>query len=230
MSKVLLISGGIDSLIAFYYLKKPKCIYVPLNTKYTLKEIACLKSLMREDKDLARKIEITTSIDLGEFEVSKNAFIPARNLLLACIALNYGDEINIIGIEGDDVSDKNPKAFKLMEKTLRAITGDKKIKIRSPFWNKSKSEIIKWFVNKYPKKINLLSKSVSCYNENKGQCGECPSCFRKWVAMKNNNLDVSFFQKDPSKTKIAKYYSKRVKDKKFNSKKRLKETKNALML
>ena len=66
-----------------------------------------------------------------------------------------------------------------------------------------KSIIIIFFILWYTKGINVaiefadnLFNTVSCYSEeDTNYCGKCPSCFRKWCALRANNLVVHFYNK-----------------------------------
>ena len=42
---ILLFSGGIDSFIAYHYLKEPRTLYLDLGTPYTKKEIEFVKKI-----------------------------------------------------------------------------------------------------------------------------------------------------------------------------------------
>ncbi len=234
MQEIILMSGGIDSLIAWYYLGKPTAYYVPLLTHYTEKELLTFERLSRIDKEIKDSLIIEADFPLGKFEIGDKANIPGRNLFLALLGAQYAKNVYIIGINGDDVPDKNIRAFMKMSEVISEITGEK-ISIRSPFWAYSKSEIIKWFLEtdkvklSLPDRIKLLKTSVSCYSEDEGQCGECPSCFRKWIALEYNHINTrDIFLKNPATTKTAQEYWKRVLDKKFNSKKRYEETRTVL--
>ncbi len=188
MSKILLFSGGIDSLIAWFYLDKPKCIYIDLHTEYSEKEIKSIKNIATK---LSMDLTIHEITNLNLFYNSDvNAFVPNRNLLLALIGSWYGDEIFIAGIKGDMVEDKNPEAFTDMTEILNKFSRTR-IKIDSPFWQMSKTDIIKWFIDSgYDK--NLLFESVSCYHKLDKPCGNCGSCVRKYIALKMNNIEPDF--------------------------------------
>ena len=65
MSDVLLFSGGIDSVSAWFYMGKPKCVYVDMMTKYSPKELICIEELEKIIPDF--KVEIIKGINLGSF-------------------------------------------------------------------------------------------------------------------------------------------------------------------
>jgi len=198
-------SCGIDSLSAWFYLNKPKCVYIDMKTKYSEKEKQCIKDLQKIIPDL--KIKIIEEINLGQFEVGEKAFIPYRNLIIAAIGSIYGDRIIITGIEDDNVEDKSLEAFQIMTECLNSISKpDKHVTIDSPFWNMSKSKIIKWMLNNVDNAEEILRTSISCYSNENGQCGKCPSCLRKAIAFEKNNLKIDFFNNDIRKYSLINQY------------------------
>jgi len=185
---ILLFSGGIDSYIAWHYLNKPKTVYFNLNSRYSKKELHYVKNLIPNTI-------IDNSLDISDKEKGENAYVPFRNLLLAALAVKYSDTIVIAGIKGDNVSDKNPDIFTDMS-TILSKMEKRNITITSPFWNMTKNDIIKWFLRNGGSEENLLN-TVSCYsNDMKKYCGSCPSCFRKWVALKYNGINIPYFNND----------------------------------
>ena len=207
---VLCISGGVDSLIAWFYEGKPKAVYFDLGTKYTQKEIDCLFSLSQLIPDFNPIIDHSLH-SFGQLESGRTAFIPQRNMLFATIcAAKYGDDIIIGGIKGDNVCDKNPAAFETMSHCL-TVTGDKIVNVRSPFWDMTKPSIISWFIDNIPDALNILKASVSCYGGSEGSCGVCPSCIRKWFALKYLGIDCDdWFEAHPKTSPEISGYIKRL--------------------
>ena len=225
MTDVLLFSSGIDSLIAWFYMNKPKAIYLDLKTKYSYKEKQTIIKLKKLIPDF--ECEIIENIDLGQFEIGNKAYIPHRNLIISAIASNYGDRIILAGIEDDNVEDKNPEAFKKMTECLNFISKpDKIIEIYSPFWNMSKSEIIKWMLKNVSNAKKILRTSVSCYSMTTNQCGQCPSCLRKAIAFEACGLKIDFFENDIRNYIDIKDYIVKMKGKNNYSQKRIDETLN----
>lgn len=187
--KILLFSGGVDSYIAYYWLNKPQTLYFNLKNRYSKRELQVVKKLIPSTI-------IDESLNIGDREVGEKAYIPFRNLLLACLANKYSDNIYIIGIEDDVVSDKNEQIFLEFSELLSKLEG-RKINVLSPFWNMSKVELIKWYLdNSFP--VENLYQTISCYDsaEQSNYCGKCPSCFRKWVGFQLNGLDLPFYNDD----------------------------------
>lgn len=183
---ILLLSGGIDSFVAYHFLGEPRTIYFDMGTPYTEKEIKVVKTI-------DPNIIIDDSLKfLGATQTGEKAFIPHRNLYLAMRASSYDDKICIAGIKGDDVSDKTERAFELFSHTLTEISG-RDVLVFSPFWNMTKDEIVSWYLKYRDNPIDLVHGTVSCYSQSDtNYCGECPSCFRKWVSLINNGIEVPF--------------------------------------
>lgn len=206
--EVLCLSGGLDSIIAYFYLKHPQPLYFKLGHRYEKKELNSIRNLEKLIPDF-NPIYID-NLKLGEWEYGDNAYIPMRNLLIATMASMYGDKIYIVGIKGDRVGDKSPEAFDIMSFAMNFIkkSDRKKIEIASPFWKMTKSDIIEWFLQNVDNAEEIMRTSVSCYDEKTlGQCGACPSCFRKWIALEVNGVNCKdWFENDITKWEGIEYY------------------------
>jgi len=212
--EVLLFSGGVDSLIAWHWLDKPKPLYIMLGHKYQRKEFKCINNLKKIIPDL--EVAYLNGPDIGSFEIGDKAYIPQRNFHFALCASHYGNKIYMGGIKGDNVGDKTPEAFKTMTYAMNFIKKptEQEIKIESPFWQMTKTDIIKWFLDNYPQDyvINVLKTSVSCYDGSDNQCGECPACFRKWISLEAAGIESwQWFKKDIREWKGIKDYITRIK-------------------
>ena len=181
---ILLFSGGIDSFVAYHYLGKPPTVYFDLGTRYSKKELKVVKELIPSTI-------IDCSIDLGNREVGEKAYVPFRNLILACLANKYSDEIVIAGVADDNVSDKTPEAFESFS-TLLSRLEQRNINVTSPFWSLTKEEVVAWYRENL--KDDRILNTISCYSDDDNTyCGKCPSCFRKWVALRSNGYLLPFF-------------------------------------
>ena len=94
----------------------------------------------------------------------------------------------------------------------------KNVEIYSPFWKMSKSEIVKWMLDNVEHAEEILKTSVSCYSEDRGQCGNCPSCLRKAIAFEACDLKIDFYERDIRKYLLIADYIKNMKDGKYPSK------------
>lgn len=186
---ILLFSGGIDSFVAYHYLGKPQTLYFNLNTRYSRKEEMVVKALIPETI-------IENYIDFKSREEEGSAFVPYRNLHLALLANKYSDTIVIAGLKDDKVNDKNETVFLEFSKLMTEMMG-REIKVISPFWNMTKVDVIKWYLN-HGGTIEKLYDTISCYSEgNEFYCGKCKACFRKWCALRACGAEgIEFFNDD----------------------------------
>ena len=74
---ILLFSGGVDSYVAWYYLGKPKTVYFNVQSRYSRRELGVVKRLIPDTI-------IDNSLNFSDREVGDKAYIPFRNLILAC--------------------------------------------------------------------------------------------------------------------------------------------------
>jgi len=220
--EVLCFSGGVDSVIAWHYLNFPQPIYVMMGHKYQLKETNCIGKLKKLIPKL-KSIIYYNGPELGRFETGPKAYISQRNFHLALCASHYGNKIYIVGIKDDKIEDKNKAAFDVMSFACNFIRkpGELNIKICSPFWGMTKSQLIRWFIDSYPMDYveKVLKTSVSCYDANTiGSCGNCFSCARKWLALESAGIKNShtWFEKDIRKFKGLNEYVVGIKQGKYN--------------
>jgi len=199
--EILCFSGGIDSVVAYHILGYPKTLYVMMSHRYQNKELTCIEEL----KKVIPHFEPTFyhGPDLSKFEEGAKAYISKRNFHLVLCASHFGNHIYVCGNKEDIFDDNNKKAYEIMSDAMNATQSPKEptITIESPFWDWSKTDIVKWFIDNYPKDYveHILKTSKSCYDaETNGQCGACESCRRKYVALKEAGLKDThkWFEKD----------------------------------
>lgn len=180
--KILLFSGGIDSYVAWYYLDRPKTVYFDLNTPYTRKEINVIRKLI--PSTIIEKV-----IDFSSRQEGDHAYVPYRNLHLALLANKYSDTIVIAGLKDDKVNDKNERVFRQFSYLMSDMM-ERKIVVMSPFWGMTKEQVVSWFFNVYGGPKEDLLQTISCYTPTSSNyCGECPACFRKFIALRANGID-----------------------------------------
>ena len=181
---ILLFSGGLDSFIAYHYLGKPQTVYFHLNTKYSAKELMVVKKLIPSTI-------VEVCIDFKSREVEGSAFVPYRNLHLALLANKYSDTIIIAGLKDDVVNDKNEKVFQQFSYLMSEMM-ERRIMVLSPFWDKTKAEVVKWFLENGGTNEELLS-TISCYSDTmEKECHACRACLRKFYALAANGIHTEF--------------------------------------
>jgi len=74
----------------------------------------------------------------------------------------------------------------------------------------TKIDIVRWYLDNVGD-VGLLLRTVSCYRPDESEdccyCGACPSCFRKWIALRENGIfDLNFYNQG-----MLQYYYDRAK-------------------
>lgn len=194
MKIVKLISGGIDSSIMAQEYAGIN-VYIDFGQKYA-----------KEEKEALNKQGIKYDIIKVEGNFNNNdIFIPNRNLTLASLISTIYDPdiIMMAGLKDDNCIDKNIEAFQDMSNVISKFT-NKQVKIISPYFNKTKGEIIQQFKNK-----QSLINTFSCYKpiDNK-PCGDCPACLRRVIALETNGIKTGIKLSDKILNKyISKIYT-----------------------
>lgn len=176
----ILVSGGLDSFIGYWYLIKTKLdsrvepVYVEVNNKSSSKE------------QMAR--QLVGAVRLGVLDCSKieksDAYIPYRNFMLVLYVAAYGFERIWLIVQKDEMSipDRQMANF---TKLARSVKGQ--FEVKTPFAKMDKTDMVKWYVENIGD-IDKLLKTWSCYNAGIKHCGNCSACFRRWVALENNGI------------------------------------------
>jgi len=218
---VLMFSGGLDSLIAYFYLNKPTCIYVNLNHRYATQEVLSIQKIMEKLPDM--KVIFDYHLDLEDKEEA-DAFIPLRNLFLSLIGSFYGNQVWMVFQKGElSLTDRSEVFLTKGTDLLKYLTEDQMFKIDSPFLDQTKQDLVAWFLKANigltrEEKIELLKISRSCYSITKRECGHCPACFRKWISLEYNNVDCNdWFIFDPATWEGVKGYYERLIEGKYDS-------------
>ena len=187
MSTVVLYSGGLDSYMAYHLLRRSgadvSAVYVSLGTRYTRKELDNLPLL-----DVPYSV---LHLPLGDFE-RDDAFVPQRNTLLMTLAQAAfdADEVVLAAVQGEFSRDKHPEFFRRLSKTLSYSAG-KPVVCRTPFAELTKSQALgAYLAAGLP--AGPLYQTLSCYDPEQRACGKCMSCYRRWVALTNNDLPSEF--------------------------------------
>lgn len=190
MSEVLLYSGGMDSLIAWYYLNKPETLFVDLGHRYTEKEQEAIRLLPPRPK--------IYHTHYGQYFEVESAWIPGRNLLLGMYAAGAGyDRIWLVSQAGEqNIPDRTP-AFFVETSEILSFHFERQIQFENPFPSMYKHEMVAWYIKQGLPVEDITSVSLSCYSAEVGHCGECTACWRKYIALAYNGIECEFlFEKD----------------------------------
>ena len=181
---ILLFSGGMDSYIAWYYLRNPKTLYIDLNHRYSYQERTAVLNLIPSTY-------IDKRLDLHDWE-EEDANIPMRNAFFAMIASQYDKEIALVVQKGEmTIPDRSPEFFRNFGSWISWMRGKSGYKITSPFFEMTKTEMVSWYVNR-GEDPKLLIETRSCFGILADPCGKCGACFRRWVALTNNGLEEEY--------------------------------------
>ncbi|MBO7672774.1 7-cyano-7-deazaguanine synthase QueC [bacterium] len=206
---IILLSGGLDSVVSFGLLREKLDITLALTFDYGQKslekETAAAKwycdyyktehkiiklSWLKEitNTSLVSKNEIP---DTDDENSAKSVWVPNRNGLFLNIAGAYADSFGynniIIGANKEEAQNfpDNTKEFIERINSEFEFSTQIKPKVITPLINCDKEEIVKLALeNKIP-----LDKLYSCYRNMEKHCGKCPSCVKLKKALIANNAE-----------------------------------------
>lgn len=210
-SAIILLSGGLDSLVSLAYSKEKLNYDIKLaltfdygqksleaeieasrqickyyNVNHKIIKLDWLKEITRTS--LVSETE-TPSEGFGSKESAQSVWVPNRNSLFLNIAAAYCDSFGykyiIYGAnkdEGQNFPDNTEEFRAQVSKTFETSTLVKP-KVIAPLINNSKDDIVRIAIE-----ADVPLEFVrSCYNSNKGHCGECESCYHLKKALLANN-------------------------------------------
>ena len=209
VKSVILLSGGLDSLVALGYKKKELGIELALTFDYGQKSV-------EEEINASRKIckfyqikhrlikldwlkEITRTALVSAKEIPNNNFatkesaervwVPNRNALFLNIAASFADSFGydyiIYGANKDEgkTFPDNTEEFRAEISRVFETSTLKRPKVVAPLINYSKDDIVKSAIET----AIPLELVRSCYNKGIMHCGECESCYHLKKALLANN-------------------------------------------
>jgi 7-cyano-7-deazaguanine synthase len=195
---VILNSGGMDSYLLWYLFFKndEDCLnlFVDLGHKYATKERSAVVALgLRHD---TFRVEGVQGPDIGGHE-DASGIIPNRNGLLIMQAAMYSEHIHL-GVIADEInSDKSADFLSCMQLALNLAnrkqywrTRDSDYQIHTLLRPYTKSDLVHRYLSCGGKPEDLAV-TISCYHPTERHCGDCPSCFKRWAALRNNRIEAS---------------------------------------
>lgn len=210
---IILLSGGLDSVVALAYCieKTDYNVELALTFDYgqksvsseikSSKEIAEYYGIKQETIKLDWLKNITntglvanTKLPESGFETAQSAkavWVPNRNALFLNIAAAYCDSFGfnfiVYGANSDEArtfSDNTEEFRSQISKCFESSTLVKP-KVVAPLINYTKSDIVRIAIE-HSVPLNLIS---SCYNTGAKHCGKCESCHYLRQALKLNNCE-----------------------------------------
>lgn len=197
----VLVSGGLDSFLAYrlachqHREENVAAVFVRYGQPYQTKEEAAVRALLPEaifvDADLvADKLDNVPTLHQQE--------IYGRNILLAFYGAQLAPEVWLAALETEmnptAVRDKQPEFLHMLSMLFTYTFKSKRFETRviTPFATKTKSDIIEDALdNGYATEQEILTTST-CYHEEHKACGECSTCFKRWIALTNNGLSEEY--------------------------------------
>ena len=190
--KVLLFSGGFDSMLQEWLIKPDVLLYVDMKTSYSAREVEALQKLPRRYRDRL----VVKELPLGEYE-RENKYLPYRNLMLATIAMQYGQHVYLGFNAEDDAPDKDYKFLyrlnymfdHLNENCMADMNWDTpEFSFEAPFRKLSKTDMVKKCLEE-GMPVSLIQNIRTCYDgKSEKGCGVCGPCIHKAVALINNDI------------------------------------------
>ena len=201
LTKILLFSGGSDSVLISHLYNPDYLVYIDMHTRYSEEEIKKIKSSKFGNDPRLKIIDFSF---LGKYE-RNDAIIPLRNLYLPMIICNefdvdtYGDlDICLGATRGDRICDKGPEFAKMASELLTYlyqpqhwIPQGRNVRINIDYKKYTKADMLKLYKEQGGDIQSLKDESFSCYDPIDGkECmcrnGICKPCFRKYIAFKLN--------------------------------------------
>lgn len=191
-SEILCFSGGLDSFIAWNYLKKPPALFFELGHRYCERERKTVDFLSQK---YGISVVVCDLLDIGSFE-EPDANLPLRNLYLVMLASHFADRIHLIVQRGEmSIPDRSERFFRETSDFLSFLHG-RPITVATPFSEMTKVDMVDWYLNENLPFEGLLD-CYSCFEGKAKACGMCAACFRKFIALEANGLSTEgHFSKD----------------------------------
>lgn len=191
---VALYSGGIDSYCMAAIMKPDVLLNVNLGGRYGDTETRRLKAPPGMEDRL-----VTVDFPLGQYELPENFIIPARNAILAMIAVNYGDTILLGSVAQSRGADKD-KEFQarinhLFEHMFSPqpvwLPDGKHVWMELPVYHMTKTQLVMEAMIAGYRGEDIRDDTFSCYTPTPEgeECGQCKPCGRKWGALAANGIE-----------------------------------------
>lgn len=193
--KVILFSGGIDSLLLALNYPDAHRLHIEYGQTYSLEEEAAILRLQ----------QVVGPVDTVQAALAAPAaadgHVPHRNLLLAVTAAAarpQATEIMLGGVRGETSRDKSGAFLRATSRTLSRSEGGR-VRLTAPLRRHTKAEWLRILVDMEGEVAaqTLVDLTSSCYDprgfvDREIGCGECLACFRRWVALERAGLQGSW--------------------------------------
>lgn len=209
MTKALvLLSGGLDSTAALFWAVgrevEVAALFIYYGQPSGIRECERAIAVTRELGVPFYRVDVASAfhgVTTGLFQARPSglagdvdsAFVPVRNPVLLSVAAARAMMLwprepveLVVGFNAGDVRgfpDCSPEFVRSFEETLRIGLGEhESLKVRAPWAELSKADVVNWVRIGVPHRMPLLEASWSCYRE-RGPCGECTACLTRAAAL-----------------------------------------------
>lgn len=203
--KVLMMSGGLDSICAFYICGKPIALYVgggngPARdaNKGEYQALALMKQLSPEFAAQFRAI----LVDLRPF-MREGIYKFPREVVLAIIAWAHGANTVLYGWNQNDLA-TDTHIFNQTQRIESAVA-DKDFKVEFPLWFKNKVQLVREALQLGATR-EIINASHSCVRQSGSHCGQCDNCIERYVALRANGIDDTDWAVIPQNSGATKLY------------------------
>ncbi len=184
----VLVSGWVDSSACYFMAQKTwkrvLPFYFDIWQPYIAKEISALHAMWIRP--------FIISLDLSNMKYDWKHIIPWRNgIFIEEVAsrIYWGSVYFWVldwEIKDELWGDKSRKFLDIMQNELSRLPFP--VILETPLAEMTKWKVVKWLLDNWYK--DILESSITCFSEEKGHCGKCQACFRKFLAFKLNWLDL----------------------------------------
>jgi 7-cyano-7-deazaguanine synthase in queuosine biosynthesis len=186
--RVLLFSGGLDSLAMWFLLGKPQPLYVTLGQRYEEQErltVARLTSAIPGLHPTYRE-----GPDIGGRE-RDGWLIPHRNLSLLLTAAHAFPSAHTIylGSLADDTAPDTTRRFMRAATRALSLSDGTRIAVKAPAARLTKTQLVRRFVREHTDDALTYARLTrSCYAATDEPCQECRACYRRHQALYYNGI------------------------------------------
>jgi len=192
--RVLLYSGGMDSVAAWHLLGHPARVYIRIGSVYEDRELGSIA-----DRGLMHGLTI---LDAGRWlghRVDAVGRVPLRNLVFAVTAAaGTGADTVILGATAGETSPDKSRAFARLAGAAMSAAEARRLQLQVPLRGLTKRQVVARLVTNlgFANGEKTLRACPSCYAAHlplgKAGCGQCTSCLRRWVAMTLNGITEEY--------------------------------------
>jgi len=208
---IVLVSGGIDSTVALWWVMRKGWVPIPLTFDYFARAKAEKSATRRVLKEagISRLIEVPLAAVKEVYDLAREGrvprtlkdapeeYIPARNMIFYSIAAYYAEVFGAEFIVGghnrgdpEEFPDSSPSFFRRMNDSLRLglwSYRQRPVRILTPLREKTKPEVVRLGLRLGAP----LGLTWSCRFDGKKPCGKCSSCAERDQALSSIDVDFS---------------------------------------